>query len=329
MKTRRQFLHSATSLLAVAALAAGAPAQAGSYPTRPITIIIPFPPGGNMELVARFIADRLPSALGQPVVIEHRPGGAGGTVGAKAVASAEADGHTLLFSSPSPLAVAPAVYLNLGYDPAKSFIPIATAFDIPQMLVVHPSIPVKSLQGLVAHAKANPGRMNFASPGYGTQPHLLGEMLKLSAGIDIVHIPYKGPALAITDLLAGQVQVYFETVGLLLPHVETGKLKALAIADQSRHPQLDGVPTTVESGFPTLQASFWAGLVAPTGTSPSIVQRLNSAINEILKSAELQASLSKLGGKTKIGSPQDFARFIAAEREKWAQVANAAGVRAD
>jgi tripartite-type tricarboxylate transporter receptor subunit TctC len=314
---------------AAAAWAAGEGSGAGAYPEHPITIVVPFPPGGNSDIIARLVADRLSSTFAQPVIVDHRPGGAAGTVGAKAVASAEPDGHTLLLSAPTTLVVAPAVYRNLGYDPAKSFAPIATLFSVPQLLAVNPLVPVQSLPDLVAYAKANPGKINFASPGYGTQPHLLGEMLRLATGIDIVHVPYKGPAQAVTDLLAGQVQMYFETVALLLPHVEAGKIKALAVADETRNAQLPAVPTTTESGFPKLQATFWAGILAPAGTPASIVDKLNAAINEILKSPDLQANLVKLSAKPKIGSPQDFAAFIAAERKKWTEVANAAGVKVD
>ena len=324
---RREFI---TLLGGVAAVwAAGEGAGAGTYPEHPITIVIPFPPGGNSDIIARLVADRLASTLGQPVIVDHRPGGAGGTVGAKAVVSAEPDGYTLLLSSPTTLVVAPAVYRSLGYDPAKSFAPIATLFSVPQLLAVNPSVPVRSLPDLVAFAKANPGKINFASPGYGTQPHLLGEMLRLATGTNIVHVPYKGPAQAVTDLLAGQVQMYFETIALLLPHVEAGKIKALAVADETRNAQLPAVPTTTETGFPKLQATYWNGVLAPAGTPTNIVGKLNAAINEILNSPDLQATLVKLSAKSKIGSPQDFAAFIAAERKKWTEVADAAGVKVD
>ena len=192
-------------------------ALAQTYPTRTITIVIAFPPGGPNEGVVRFLAEKLTPSLGQAVIIENRPGGAGGTVGTRSVANAAPDGHTLLLSPPGPLVVAPLIYKNVGYDPTKAFTPITALFSIPQMLVVNPAVPVKSVQELIAYAKTNPGKISFPSPGYGTQPHLLGEMFKLMAGIDIIHIPYKGPAAAVTDLLAGQVQMYFENIGLLLP----------------------------------------------------------------------------------------------------------------
>jgi len=304
------------------------PALAQVYPTRPIKIVNPFPAGGAGESALRFLADRLQMALGKAVVIENRPGGAAGTVGAKSVASADPDGYTLLASSPGPLVTAPSLYKNLGYDPVKSFTPIAMTYSSPQVLTVHSAIPVATLQELVAYARAHPGRLNFASPGFGTQPHLLGEMLRLRTGINIVHVPYRGPAPAVTDLLAGQAQMYFESI-LLLPHIEAGKLRALAVADDTRCAQLPGVPTTVESGFPYLLSSLWGGILAPAGTPSSIVDKLNMAINEILQSEEMVASLAKLSARPKIGSPQDFARHMAAETKKWSEVITAAGIKAE
>jgi tripartite-type tricarboxylate transporter receptor subunit TctC len=315
----------ALALIAVAV----EPAAAQTYPNRPVKIIMPFAPGGPTEFIIRLVADRLTAAMGQAFIIENRPGGAGGTVGAKSVAVAEPDGYTLLFSSPGPLVTAPAVYKNLEYDPIKSFVPIAMVIYAPQMLVVHPSIPANSVAELVAHAKSNPGKVAFGSSGYGTQPHMLGEMLKLTANIDIVHVPYRGAGQSVTDLLAGQVQMIFETTAILLPHVEGGRLRALAVATEARSPLLPGVPTTAESGYPKLLASFWSGLLAPAGTPPAVVDKLNAAINEILKSKEAQAGLARLNAEARAGSPQDFAAFIASEAPRWAAIANATGIKAD
>jgi tripartite-type tricarboxylate transporter receptor subunit TctC len=233
-------------------------AASQSYPTRQITIVIPFPAGGNLEIVARPLADRLSASLGQPVIIENRPGGAGGTVGTKAVANAKPDGYTLLLTPAAPLVTAPAIYKNLGYDPLKDFVPVATLFSVPHMLVVHPALPVDSMERLVGYAKANPGKVSYASPGFGTQPHLLAELFRLTTGANIVHVPYKGATPAVTDILAGQVQMYFDSVALFLPHIQAGKLRALAVADDNRNNLLPGVPTTAESGFPELQGAFWA-----------------------------------------------------------------------
>jgi tripartite-type tricarboxylate transporter receptor subunit TctC len=327
MLTHGLFLGAAISVSLC--LNAASEAAAQPYPSRPIKLILPNPPGGPSEIVVRTLAERLSTSLGQAVVVENRPGGANGTIGVTSVAGAPPDGYTLLFSNPGPMVVAPAVYKNLGYDPVKSFAPIATIFSSPQMLAVNPAVPAKTLQELIAYAKANPGKINFASPGYGSQPHLLGEMLRLTAGIDIVHVPYRSVALAATDLMGGQVQMEFETMPVLLPHVEAGKLRALAIADAIRNPLLPDVPTTIESGLPTLQATFWSGILAPARTPASIVDRLNVAINDVLKSREIETILARLSAKPKIGSPQDFGAFVAAESQKWTAIVNAAGIRAD
>jgi len=304
-------------------------ASAQAYPNRPVKIVIPFAPGGPTEFILRLVADRLTAMLGQAFVVENRPGGAGGTVGAKSVSVAEPDGYTLLFSSPGPLVTAAAVYKNLDYDPIKSFAPIAMVIYAPQMLVVHPSVPANTLKEFIAYAKGNPGKITFGSSGFGTQPHMLGDMLKLMADIDIVHVPYRGAGQSVTDLLAGQVQMIFETTAILLPHVEGGRLRALAVCTEARSPLLPNVPTTAESGYPKILASFWSGLLAPAGTPTEIVVKLNGAINEILKSKEAQAGLARVGAEAKIGSPKDFAAFIGAEAPRWAEIANATGIKVD
>src|SRR5262245_47355697 len=315
--------------LAASLGALSTPAAAQSYPSRPVKIIVPFAPGGHTEFVVRLIADRLTAALAQPFVIENRPGGGGGTVGAKSVAAAEADGYTLLFSSPGPLVTAAAVYKNLDYDPIKSFAPIAMVIYAPQMLVVHPSVPADSLPELVAYAKRNPGKITFGSSGYGTQPPMPGAMLERTPDIHIIHVPYRGAGQSVTDLLAGQVRMIFETTAILLPHVQGGRLRALAVATQARSPLLPDVPTTAESGYPKLIASFWSGLLAPAGTPSPIVEKLNAAINEILRSKDAQAGFARLGAEAKIGSPQDFAAFIAAEAPRWTAIANETGIKVD
>src|SRR5260221_3156286 len=208
-------------------------ASAQPYPNRLIKLVLPFPAGGPTDGAARLIAEKLSASLGQTVVIENRAGGAGGTVGAKTVATADPDGYTLLFTPPGPLVTAPLIYKNVGYDPVKDFAPVATIFSSPQVLVVNPTVPASSMQELVAYAKANPGKVSYASPGFGTQPHLLGELFRLTTGANIVHVPYKGATPAVTDILAGQVQMYFDSVALFLPHIQAGKLRALAVADDS------------------------------------------------------------------------------------------------
>jgi tripartite-type tricarboxylate transporter receptor subunit TctC len=326
MLTRRAFA------LAVAASATGlniASFAAETYPARVIKVIVPFPPGVPSEIIYRLVADRLSTKFGQPVIIENRPGGAGGTVGAAFVANADPDGYTLLASSPSPLVTAAALYKDLGYEPSSSFASIALLFTSPQLLAVNSALPVKSLQEFVSYAKIKPGRISFASAGYGTQPHLLGEMLKSAADIDIVHVPYKGNAAAVTDLLTGQVQVYFATPPDILPHIDGGKVRVIAVADTARFPLLPDVPTTVESGFPGLTAEFWSGILAPAGTSATIVAQLNFAINEIMLAPETRRALNQIGAQAKPGTPQDFKAFIATETQKWSAIIKTTGVKID
>jgi tripartite-type tricarboxylate transporter receptor subunit TctC len=326
-------LRTRASLAVIGAVSLGlvtaGAAFAQPYPNKPIRIVAPFPAGGPTDGAARLIADRLSASLGQSIVVENRPGGAGGTVGVKSVASAEADGYTLLFTPPGPLVAAPAIYRNVGYDPAQAFAPVAAIFSSPQILVVHPGVPAKSMQELVAHAKANPGKVSYASPGFGTQPHLLGEMLKLITGVDMVHVPYKGSAPVLVDLIAGQVQVFFDAASFLIPHVASGKLRALAMADEARIPQLADTATTVEAGFAKLQATYWVGVLAPAGTPPAIIERLNAAINDVMKSRAMEDTLAKLTATARPGTPQDFARFMAAESKKWSETINAANIKAD
>ncbi len=318
-------------LSAIAAVAFCVPivrsAMAQSYPARPVKIIVPFAPGG-VDVTARVVADRLSSVLGQPFVVENRAGGAGGSIGAKAVAMAEPDGYTLLFSTPGPVTISPAVNRNVDYD-SRNFSAVAIVSNSPLMLVINPALPVNSVQELIAYAKANPGKVHFSSPGYGTQPHLLGELLKVKTGASFMHIPYRGSSPAITDLIGGQVQMYFDNVPNLLQHVQAGTLRAIALTSESRSDQFPNLPTITESGLDGFVATYWNGVLAPAGTSASVVNTLNTVINEGLKSADMQASLRKLGAEPKSASPQEFAAFLTAEAQKWASVAQAAKIKAD
>jgi tripartite-type tricarboxylate transporter receptor subunit TctC len=325
MLTRRSLIAAP----ALSALIGVPPAYAAQpYPARTVKIVVPFPPGTPSEFVIRALADSLWAKFRQPFIIENRPGGAGGTVGAAAVATAEPDGHTLLASSPGPLVTAGAMYKNLAYDPA-ALVPVALLFNSPQLLAVHSAVPVTSLAQLVQHARTYPRALNFASPGYGTQPHLLGELLKESTGIEIVHVPYKSPAAALTDLLAGQVQIYFETTPLIVPQAQAGKLRVLAIADDRRLKQMPEVPTTRESGIPNLLGGFWSGLVAPAGTPSHIVEAINAAVNEAMQSQALQAAMEALGASHQRGTPAEFGKFISAETEKWTAIIRASGIKVD
>jgi tripartite-type tricarboxylate transporter receptor subunit TctC len=324
--TRHVFIR-AVATAAVCLITAGTGA-AQTYPDRPIKLIVPFPPGGPTDVMGRLVAQSLSTNIGQSVVVENRAG-AGGTIGAKAVAGADPDGYTLLYGSTSTLAIAPALYKNLEYDPTKGFTPVAMVSDVPFVLVVGPRVPVKSVQELIAHAKANPGKLNFSSAGNGTPPHLTGEMFKAATGTDIVHIPYKGGAPSITDVMAGQVEMTFETTSVLLSLIREGKLKALAVTSATRRPELPDVPTMIESGLAGFRANSWTGVVGPAGLPASVVTKLNAAINDGLKSAAVKETFAKLGVEAKIGSPQDFATMISDEMQKWSAIVKSSGAKID
>lgn len=312
-----------TAIVLVAGPIAGASAQ--TYPTRPIKLVVPFGPGGPTDVAARFVAQVVPAALGQSVVVENRPG-AGGAIGSKAVAGAEPDGYTLLIGTSATLAVVPALVKNPGYDPVQSFTAVAKVADSTTILIVNPKLPVRSISELIAHAKANPGRLSYASAGSGNQTHLAAELLKSRAGIDIVHVPYKSGAEMVTAVLGEQVQMAFPDISILLPLIREGKVRALAVTSPTRHPQLPDVPTMGESGIADYVTTFWTGVVAPAGIAPAIVERLNTAINEGLRSPSMQDALARVGAQPSPGSPQHFARFIAAEIGKWNAIARTAGI---
>jgi tripartite-type tricarboxylate transporter receptor subunit TctC len=324
MISRRRVFYAA---LTAAACALPTPTLAQNYPVKPVRIIVPFAPGG-VDVTARLIADRLTATLGQPFIVENRPG-AGGAVGAKMVASADPDGHTLMFSTPGPVVVSPLINRNAGYDTLKNLMPVAIVSQSPLMLVIHPALPVKTVRELVAYAKANPGKVHYPSPGFGTQPHLVGEMFKSMTGLDIVHVPYRGSAPAITDLLAGQMQIYFDNFANVLQHVESGKLRAIAVTGDARSAQLPDVATMRESGFGEIEATYWNGLLAPAGTPQAIVTRLNAAVNQALALPEVDAALTKLGSDPKIATSQAFAAFIAEEVRRWGQVVRDANIKVD
>jgi tripartite-type tricarboxylate transporter receptor subunit TctC len=307
-------------------LAASLPGPAGAqpYPNRPIKLIVPFPPGGPVDVMARLVAQRLSQSLA-PIIIDNRPG-AGGTIGAKSAAGAEPDGYTLLFGSSTTLAASPALYKNLGYDPIASFTPVAMISSVPFALVVAPTFPARTTQELVAYAKRNPGKLNFGAPT-GTLPHLTAEMFRSAAAIDIVHIPYRGAANAITDMLTGQIDMAFEPTSVLLGHISDGKMRALAVTGATRSTELADVPTMIESGFPGFISLSWSGIVAPAGTPADIVRTLNAAVNAALGAADARASLAKLGAEPKAGTTEEFAALLATEAPKWAAVVKAAGIK--
>src|SRR5262245_13868487 len=325
MITRR---HALAALLGTASgELMASPVAAQNYPTRPVKVIVPFAPGG-IDVMARLVADRLTTTLGQPFVVENRPGGAGGSIGAKAAATAEPDGYTLLFSSPGPATISPAINRNAGYD-ITSFTGVALASMSPIILITNPSVPVKTVPELIAYAKANPGQVRYASPGYGTQPHLLGEMLRAATGAPVVHVPYRGSTPAITDLIAGQVHCYFDNVTNVLQYIRAGQLRALALTTETRHPQYPDWPTAAESGLAGFVATYWNGVLAPAGTPASVIAKLNATVNDGLRSAEMRASLHKLGADTKIMSPAEFSAFMLTEQRKWSDVARAAAIKVE
>src|SRR6266540_3749176 len=310
------------SAILMLACGVGAAGQTTSYPTRPIKMIVPFPPGGPVDVTARTLTQHLPQTLGQPVVVENRAGAAG-SLGAKAVASADPDGYTLLCGNISTLVVLPVVSNNRDYDPSKVFVPIAKLSQNHEVLVVHPAFAAKSVAQLIAQAKADPGKLNFGSAGHGNATHLAAELFKLRTGTDIVHVPYKGAAEAVTGVLGGQVHMFFGDIGGVLPLLREGTLRALAVSSATRNALVPELPTMIESGVPDYVVLTYIGVVAPAGTPAGIVSRLNAAINESLTSPEVAASFAKMGAEVRPGSPQDFSAFLATETEEWEAVVKA------
>ena len=314
-------------LVALASAVIAAPAHAQTFPDKPIRLIVPAGPGGPTDLPARLVSQILPK-LGQPAVVENRAG-AGGAIGARAVATAAPDGYTLLIGNTSVLAVFPAVSASAGYDPASHFTPVAKVSESYQILVVPASSGFTSVRELVAHAKANPGKLNIAHTGAGGLPHLTVELFKSNAGIDIVGVPYKSGGEAVTGVLAEQVDMTFEGITILLPIIRDGRLRALAVTSRARTPLAPDLPTMIEAGVPDYAVTTFNGVVAPAGTPAGIVGTLNAAINEGLQTPDMQAYLQKLGAVSQPASPAEFGAFIAAENRKWSAVAKASGIRID
>src|SRR5664280_1666315 len=279
-------------------------AQAQSFPTRPITLVIPFAPGGSTSIVGRVIADKMSQLLGENIVVDNRPG-PGGTVGTRAVAKSDPDGYTILLGYTGTLAIGPSLYKNVGYDPRKDFAPIGLIGNAPNSLVVHPSFPAKTVAELIAYAKANPGKVNFGSAGAGTVSHITGEYFAHSAGIKLVHIPYKGTGPALTDLLGGHIPMAFAPIPASHANVSAGMLRALAVTSKTRSSLLPDVPTISESGLPGFEASLYYGLVAPAGTPRPVVDKLNKELRAALASDEVKKQLGLDGTETTPGTPED------------------------
>jgi tripartite-type tricarboxylate transporter receptor subunit TctC len=327
MATRRNVLTALAGAGAAFGIAKATPAAAEQkYPDKPIRMIVPFPPGGPIDTMARMTAQELTNSVGQ-VVVENRPGG-GSTIATKYVAAADPDGYTLMFGSSGSLAVAPALYSGLGLDPLKAFVPIATVALLPHVFVENIDMPPKTIGEFVAYAKANPGKINFGA-GLGTPPHLLSTLFKTEAKIDVVYVPYTGSAQSVNDLLGGQTQFTIDGLVTLYPLIKAGKLRALAVARAQRWPALPDVPTLVESGYPDFVLDAWTGLVAPAGTPRAIVDQLNAAVNAMLASPASQQNLAKFSAIGKVGTPEDFRKFLAEQTERWGSIVQLAHARID
>jgi tripartite-type tricarboxylate transporter receptor subunit TctC len=316
----------AAALTAGVALHADAPADAQTYPIRPIKVVVPFPPGGPTDGLARIISDRLSAVLGQPIVVENR-GGAGGGIGGKFVAEAEPDGYTILMSPGGALTTGPMVNPKIGYDPAKVFAPVAELIETPIIVAVSPDLPVHSLAEVVSYAKANPGKLKWGSQGFGTAPHLLIELFKLENDVNVVHVPYRGTAPMLNGILGGEVQIVADPATTVLPHIQAGKLRPIAIAGDTRADKLPNVPTVVEAGFPYMVSPFWLAVTAPAATPREIIARLNGAFREALAVPDTRRKLATFDAEVKIGTPEDLGRMLAAERVKWGKVVQEANIK--
>ena len=302
--------------------------SAAGYPGKPIRLVVPFTPGGSTDILARAIGQKLTEAWGQSVVVDNVPG-AGGAIGADKVAKAPADGYTLLMGHIGTLAVNPSLYPNLPYDPIKSFAPVAWVARVPNVLVVHPSVPAKNVKELVALAKAKPGQMNYGSGGNGSAANLATEYFKLQTGTSFLHIPYRGTAPAVTDLVGGQTQVLFTGAPAVISQIKNGQLRALAVSSPKRMDALPDLPTVAESGYPGFEADQWYGVVAPAGTPADVIAKLNTQINLALNSAELKNRLNAEGAIATPDTPANFGKLIATEIARWKPVISGGRVRAD
>jgi len=301
------------------------PASAQDFPNRPIKLIVPFPPGGPNDIIARVVGAKMQELLGQPVVIDNR-GGAGGVIGTDAVAKAAPDGYTIGLTSAGALAISKSLQEKVPYDSLKDLKPITLVAKVPELLVVANNVPASSMKDLLALAKSQPGKMNFASSGSGSMPHLAGELFKITAGIDIVHVPYKGAAPAVNDVIGQQVEMVFLDLPVLLPQVKAGKVKPIALGSRERVESLPDVPTTSELGLPQVEAENWYGLVAPAATPADVIAKLHKATVDAMKSPEVKDKLSSQGAILVGDTPEEFAAYIQSETDKWAKVAKAAKI---
>ena len=323
---KRSLLRGALTLAAALMLPSWALAQA--YPSKPIHIVVPFPPGGSTDLLARRIGEKLAAAWGQPVIVDNR-GGAGGTLGADFVAKAAPDGYTLLMGVTGTNAISGALYPKLPYDVVKDFAPVSLVVSSPLVLVRHPGFAPKTVKEVVALAKTKPGSISYGSPGNGTSMHLTGEMFKLSTGVSMLHIPYRGSAGALTDLMGGQIDTMFGDFLVVWPQIEAGKVLPIAVTSKERHKMLPNVPTIAESGYPGFEALSWQGLFAPAGTPQAIVDQLNREVNKALASPDIQEYFGSRGFTLGGSSAAEFGSFIRGEVVKWTRIVKASGARPD
>jgi tripartite-type tricarboxylate transporter receptor subunit TctC len=321
------FMVIATAL-AVLWCGSGLAQGAAGFPSKPIRIVVPFASGGTSDVLARAIAQKLSETWKQPVVVENKPG-AGGNIGAEMVAKAEPDGHTLLLLDVGTLTISPSIYARLGYDPIKDLAPVTMVAVSPHALVIHPSIPANSVKELIAWAKANPGKLNFASAGNGTAVHLAGEQFKMATGIEMVHVPYKGGAQALTGMVGGEVNMTLNGLLATLPHIKSGKLKALAIAGKTRSPVLPDLPTVEEAGVPGFQSGSWQGLLATGGTPKDVVAKINGAVVQVLQSAEIKERMAAQGADVVGDSPGQFGTFLRTESVRWAKIVKDAHIKVE
>ncbi len=315
-------------LLAAAVLVFAGSALAQTWPSKPVRLIVPYPPGGSADILARAIGQKLAEGLGQQVVIDNRPG-AGTAIGAEATAKAAADGYTVMLGTVSSHAINPALTPGLKYDPVKDFAPVSLVASIPFALIVHPSLPVHSVKELIALAKSKPGALNFSSAGTGTSNHLAGELFKSMTGTFMVHIPYKGSAPALNDLIAGQVQLMFDLVLTTAPHVKSGAVRALAVTGRERSAALPGVPTVAESGVPGYEVSAWFGIFAPAGTPAAVIGTLNAETVKALRQPDLRDRMASQGAEPVTSTPEQFAAYVKEELAKWTRVVKASGMKVD
>ena len=314
------------AILSAAAVFVAPTVSAQDYPNKPIRLLVPYPTAGTTDPLSRMLAEALGKALGQTVVVENKPG-ANGNIGTAEAVKAAPDGYTLVVVSSGTLATNPALYKSMPFDVKKDLVPIATFSSVPNILVVHPSVPAATLSEFTAYVKANPGKVNFGSSGNGSSMHLAGELYRKMSGTQMTHVPYTQLSQGTTDLLTGQIQSMFQLVPGISQHVKAGSVKAIAVLGPRRNPALPNVPTSAEAGMPGLESSSWLGVMAPAGTPKPIVEKLNREINAILKSPEIVKRYNDLGAETLIGSPEDFAKYRDAETVKWTEVVRFSGAK--